>query len=401
MTPILRIFLLLLACLSPLSAFAEWVQGESTLAIKDAPLDDVRLVAIKNAIADASFQAGSLISAEDVVLNGLLVSSKAEIHSTGRIQRVEILSETVEDGKLTVVVRVNITPIFSCESDKYSRTVLVTRFQLLKPRQAAYGDIYDFGQQISKRIEQQLIRQPNSLSVQLMDQAFAETTSFNAMQPQMMYEKASYLAQTYGRQFIVFGFIRDISLFEQINTENDDDDAALKRNFTLDVYVIDAFRNALLLQDSYHSEANWSFTEASAVDTHNSLFWRSEYGRVSLNTVNAAVSDISTAIACKASITQIVDKLPDGLVVGMGSDQGVSLGDSFSLLKKRALKRTPYTGIAVQHPLKNLRFTVSEVNAGASVLTSDNPAALSLADLYDLVTPADTPLADAMANQTP
>ncbi|MBU2980106.1 flagellar assembly protein T N-terminal domain-containing protein [Alteromonas sp. C1M14] len=400
MTPVLRVFLLFITCSLPLAASAEWVQGESTLAVKDAPLDDVRLMAIKNAIADASFKAGSLITAEDVVLNGLLVSSKAEIHSTGRIQRVEILSETVEDEKLTVVVRVNITPIFSCESDKYSRTVLVTRFQLLKPRQAAYGDIYDFGQQISKRIEQQLMRQETSLSVQLMDKAFADTASFNALQPQMMYEKAAYLAQTSGRQFIVFGFVRDISLFEQINIE-DDDDAALKRNFTLDVYVIDAFRNALLLQDSYHSEANWSYAEASAVDTHNSLFWRSEYGRVSLNTVNAAVSDISSAIACKASITQIVDKLPDGIVVAMGSDQGVSMGDSFSLLKKRSLKRTPYTGISVQRPVENVRFTVSEVNAGASVLTSDRPADIALAELYDLVTPADTPLANSLSQQTP
>ena len=74
---------------------AEWVQGEASLMVKDAPLDDVRLVAIKNAIADASFKSGSVITAEDVVLNGLLVSSKAEIHSTGRIQRVEIIDETI------------------------------------------------------------------------------------------------------------------------------------------------------------------------------------------------------------------------------------------------------------------------------------------------------------------
>ena len=198
-------------------------QGEAKLAVKNAPLDDVRIMAIKNAIADASFKSGSLITAEDVVLNGLLISSKAEIHSTGRIQRVEIIDETLEDGYLTVSVKVNITPIFACDSDKYSRSVLVTQFQLLRPRQAAHGDIYDFGHQISKRLEQQLIRQQQQLNVQLLDKAFASTSAFNSLTPQIIYDKASYLAQTQGRQFIVFGYIRDISLFEQINIEDDDD----------------------------------------------------------------------------------------------------------------------------------------------------------------------------------
>ena len=210
---------------------AEWVQGEASLMVKDAPLDDVRLVAIKNAIADASFKSGSVITAEDVVLNGLLVSSKAEIHSTGRIQRVEIIDETITEGTLHVVVRVNITPLFSCESDKYHRSVLVTQLQLLRPRQAAYGDIYDFGNQISKRFEQQLLRQQQAMNVQLLDKAFASRAAFNSLTPQIIYDKASYLAQTQGRQFVIFGYIRDISLFEQFDI-TDDDESALRRNFT-------------------------------------------------------------------------------------------------------------------------------------------------------------------------
>ena len=365
---------------------AEWVQGEASLAIKDAPLNDVRVVAIKNAIADASFKSGSLITAEDVVLNGLLISSKAEIHSTGRIQRVEIIDETVNDGVLNVVVKVNITPLFSCESDKYHRSVLVTQLQLLRPRQAAYGDIYDFGNQITKRFEQQLMRQEQAMNVQLLDQAFASRAAFNSLTPQVIYDKASYLAQTQGRQFVIFGYIRDISLFEQFDI-NDTDDSDRKRNFTLDIYVVDAFRSTLLFQESYHSEADWNYPQGQQVDTNNSLFWRKDYGRIVLNTVNAAVSDIASVITCEPSATQIADKLENALVIGIGSVDGVAVGDAFTLLKTRTLSRTNTTGLTIQHPLENALFRVSAVNPHGALLEAKGNAGNNIADLYDLVTP--------------
>lgn len=365
---------------------AEWIQGEASLMVKDAPLDDVRLVAIKNAIADASFKSGSVITAEDVVLNGLLVSSKAEIHSTGRIQRVEIIDETITEGTLHVVVRVNITPLFSCESDKYHRSVLVTQLQLLRPRQAAYGDIYDFGNQISKRFEQQLLRQQQAMNVQLLDKAFASRAAFNSLTPQIIYDKASYLAQTQGRQFVIFGYIRDISLFEQFDI-TDDDESALRRNFTLDVYVVDAYRSSLLFQESYHSEADWNYPEGQQVDTNNSLFWRKDYGRIVLNTVNAAVTDIANIITCEPSVTQVADKLEDNLVIGMGAADGVAVGDTFALLKTRTLSRTNTTGLTIQYPLENVLFSVSAVNAHGAVLETSQKVNSTIADLYDLVTP--------------
>lgn len=369
-----------------LKVHADWVQGKATLAVKDAPLDEVRIMAIKNAIADASFKSGSMITAEDVVLNGLLISSKAEIHSTGRIQRVEIIDEILEGDALTVSVRVNITPLFACSSDKYHRSVLVTQLQLMRPRQAAYGDIYDFGHQISKRLEQQLIRQQQAMNVLLLDKAFASRDAFNSLTPQMIYDKASYLAQTQGRQFIIFGFIRDISMFEQYDV-TDSDESTLKRNFTLDLYMVDAFKNTLLFQESYHSEADWTYPEGLQVDTNNSLFWRNDFGRVVLNTVNAAVSDLTNIIRCEASATQIADQGRRRIGYCHGSADGVAVGDTFALLKKRALSRTSYTGLAIQHPLDDILFEVSSVNSNAALLKGIGAADTGVADLYDLVTP--------------
>ena len=64
---------------------AVWYQGNAQLAVNGADLNAIRVAAIKNAIADASFQHGIMITAKDISLDGLLQSSKTELRSEGKI----------------------------------------------------------------------------------------------------------------------------------------------------------------------------------------------------------------------------------------------------------------------------------------------------------------------------
>ena len=93
-------------------AQAVWQQGQATVILDGADVESARVQAIKNAVANASFQYGSVVAAEDIVLDGLLVSSKSVITTQGNIQRVEIVSETILDDTLSVVVRVDISALF-------------------------------------------------------------------------------------------------------------------------------------------------------------------------------------------------------------------------------------------------------------------------------------------------
>ncbi len=51
------------------------MQGEASLNFTGADLASVRATVIKNAIADASYKSGSVIAAEDVLIDGLVLSS--------------------------------------------------------------------------------------------------------------------------------------------------------------------------------------------------------------------------------------------------------------------------------------------------------------------------------------
>ncbi|MFA3791140.1 flagella assembly protein FlgT middle domain-containing protein [Aliiglaciecola sp. SL4] len=378
----ITLLVLLLTCPN---AFAVWQQGEATVKLDGADVSDVRVTAIKNAVADASFKNGSFVSAEDVVLDGLLVSSKSVITTQGQIQRVEVLSESVNEDIFSVIVRVDFSPMFNCPHDGYNRSVLLTQFQVLKPQQASYGGIFDIGKQISKRIEQQLRAEQTSPMVRLIDKAFTGVDSYDQIHLNELTNKAIYMSKEYGRQFVMFGFIRDISLFEQVKEELLSDDVSLRRNFTIQVYVLDVYRHTIIFQESYHSEADWEYSDDYNVDTNNSLFWRSDYGRTVLNTVNGAVSDVANKLQCEQSFAQIVGTNNNKLIINMGLDNGLKLGDKFLLYKKRLPVSANGLSNAALVAVDRGVYKVVQLDSLTAELSNDDPAQVINGDLLDLV----------------
>ncbi len=356
------------------SVFSQWIQGEATMALEGADLSDIRIAAIQNAIADAAFQSGSTISAEDIMVNGLLLSSKAEIRSQGQIQRVEIISETLKDELLTVVVNVNITPLFDCESNGLTHKILVTEFPLTDPQQAATGMLYSFGNHVSQRFSQQLntlydTSRVSQIPVALVDASTWLTQSISNVD---LVEKSTYLRGEYGQQFVIFGFVKDISLFEQVSASESifsSDDVALRRNFTIQVYVLDTFKERIIFNDSYHSEADWSFSRQYAVDTNNSLMWRSDYGRMVLNTVHAAVTDIHGALQCQTTYAQVIDVTPDHIAIDLGKNSRLMKGDKFTLVKQRVIPALGITKKAGLFGTDNIILDVVEVSDEVSLLS--------------------------------
>ncbi|MCZ8530676.1 flagellar assembly protein T N-terminal domain-containing protein [Alteromonas sp. PRIM-21] len=371
-------------------ACAQWVQGESTVALAGAELSDIRTSAIQNAIADAAFQSGSTISAQDIMVDGLLLSSKAEIRSQGRIQRVEIISETLKDDLLTVVVNVNITPLFNCTNNGLAHRILVTEFSLTSPQQAATGMLYSFGSHVSQRFTQQLNGLYNGNSVSQIPVSLINVNTWltSSLSDVDLTAMSTYLRNEYGQQFVVFGFVKDISLFEQVSQATsvfESDSTALRRNFTVQVYVLDTFKAKVIFNDSYHSEADWPFSQHDSVDSNNSLLWRSDFGRMVLNTIHAAITDIHGALQCETTYAQVIDISPDYIAIDLGKNSGLVAGDKFSLVKQRAL---PTLGLSRKSGLfssNTLTLEVFEVADEVSLLKAE-PGSDSV-HVGDFVTP--------------
>lgn len=352
-------------------SFATWYQGSAQQHIGTLNFETIRTETIKHAIANAAMQSNSYIQVEDIVLDGLLESSRTVLRSEGNIRRVKILSESINNDILSIIVNVDIKPLFGCQNDPYAKSLLLTQFPLLKPNQAVQGAIFDIGIQASRRFEMQLNTQESVYVSSLLNKAFMPDGSLGTINTRYLKDVGSYLATEHDSQFILFGAIRDISLFEQVKDQLLIDDVLLRRNFTFQIYLYDAIKGKLLIQKSYHGEANWQYKENHMVDTNNSVFWRSDYGRTVLHTINSAVIDINDELSCQQSLPQIIHSDNGKLVINIGEAQGVKAGDEFELVKQQFMqglngKAFPLSSV---DPSKTLK--VIQVNNQTAVLTSD------------------------------
>jgi len=365
--------------------FATWYQGSAKQSFNALNFDGIRTQTIKNAIANAAMKSNSFIQVEDIVLDGLLQSSKIVLRSEGQIRRAEIISESIDDDVLFVIVNVDIKPLISCKKDPYAKSLLLTQFPIVKPSQAAQGSLFDLGTQTSLRFEQQLNDQPSIYVSSLLSKAFMIDDS--SKMERYLEEVGRYLATEHDSQFILFGAIRDISLFEQVKEQLLIDDVLLRRNFTLQLYLYDAIRGNILLQKNYHGEASWLYEPNHIVDTNNSVFWRTDYGRSILHTVSSAVVDINDILSCQQSLPQIIHNDNGELVINIGKKQGVKIGDEFELASLRLLARRNGKTSPLITVDQLRKFSVTEVNNKSAVLMSDSQSVPTDNQLFNLVSP--------------
>jgi hypothetical protein len=369
--------------------FAEnWIQGEAHMKIADAPLEDIREMTIKNAFADASFNAGVMISSEDILLNGLLINSKVVFQSQGMLRRGEVLSESVDNDILTVRVRADIRYEESCTNSKYLKKVLITQFQLVKPKQASIGALYDFPSHTTMRFKQQLESYSNNPNLLLLNKSFTNKNILNGLDRDEIVRKANFLGRDIGYQFAVFGVIRDISTFNRVKKEFFGEDVTTRRNFTIRLYVLDIYHKNIVYENSYHAEADWSFGINDEVDMNSSIFWQSDFGRTVLNTISYAVVDIDEVVGCAKSYGQIIHKTGDGLVINLGSKHGLKMGDKFTL--NRVMTNTNDSRISMMmiQSIPNSLVEVLSIDNDTALVSSKGINASTMANLFDLLSPA-------------
>lgn len=365
---------------------ADWYQGKAQVEIPLFGLEDAREVAIKHAVANASFEAGSYILAEQVSLGGLLSSSKATIQSSGRIRRVEVLDEHVSKDVLTVTVRADITPSFSCDNDTYKKKLMVAQIPIVDPSQANVGALFSINKQVEKRLLMQINARDKVLHGINIQKAIALDNQSLALSPKHAASFSRYFSRKFNSQFIVFPLIRDLSLFDQVTDELLIDSSKQMRNFTLELTLYDAIRGEPLFSRSYHSEAQWPFSLRQPVDLNSSTFWRSDYGKGVLNNLSQAIDDIEQALKCEKTLTHITSAQGNRVIIGLGESHKVKIGDDFSLVRVSQQFSMEHFPRPYLHADMQQRFKVISVNQMSATLVPKNNS-LMQAQMFDLLTP--------------
>ncbi|WP_338518971.1 flagellar assembly protein T N-terminal domain-containing protein [Alteromonas gracilis] len=381
------LFLSLFSLYLGMAHSANWIEGSSSVEISNAPLDAVREIAIKNAIADATFKGGAMVSSQDIVLNGLLIGSKVILQSQGVIRRAEVTREVIDNNILTVNVRVDVFQSFSCHFEKYKRNVLVTPFRIKHPSQASVGQIYDLGDHIGERFKQMLEDQTEIVKPHFVNKYLVPETLFDKTKKSELVETAQYFARQFGYQYALFGIVDEVSVFTRVKKEGFQSTNTTRRNITISVYLVDLMRQEIVHEQQYHSEADWVYGLYDVVDISSSIFWRSSFGRSVLESISNAVIDIDEKLRCSRPFAQIVSSYDDGVIVNMGENHGLHLGDLFYIHKQFEPVTNTVQPQGFIKRVEDSEMKVRELNGNTAFVVPTKINAAWAAQTFDLVSP--------------
>ncbi|MGX9463383.1 flagella assembly protein FlgT middle domain-containing protein [Shewanella sp. A14] len=388
----IKILFLIAIFFSPLPAYAQWYLGQASLPINKNNYNDVRKSVIEKAIENASLQASSYIKVETTVSDGILTKNSSHILSEHHISEIKILNESVANDTLTINVKVNLRTGLNCNKDQYLKQIIIAQFPLLTAAQATAGDIYTLPFHVASRFKNELINQPNIFVEELIPQmVFKPDSSMDTIDLQSINRISHALSSRYQSQYLVFGYIRDISLFNETKSGLLTSTTSPLRNFTIKIYMYDRITDSIVLEHEYHGEGGWSFNSFNKVDLANSLFWRSEYGKTITDTLFKAAKEINQTLSCDATKATVINKDNEFITINIGTLHGVKIGDMFqySKLKNVLLNNTILT--TLMPPNNPTYLEVVQVSNKISLLRVPpkqdvNGIKQHQIDLYDVVT---------------
>jgi len=330
-----KLLILLSLIIINFSAHAQWYETQGKAYVTNGDNQKARVTAMENALKRALLVAGASVSSVQQVINGILTQDQISIRASGTVNSLELIEETYENNLLTVKIRADIFPQEKqCFSADYRKTVLLTRANILYREQASIGNIYALDTEVMRKLSAKINQEGLYLDTKL---AIKNKSKFSRLNESMQYEKIKNLTMSLSdhtdTQFVMFVEIPDLSLTERTNSEfkfwQTD---RLDRNFKMNLYVYNGSNGELVLDKQYQNIAAWTFAKRERVDLTSHNFWLSEYGNSIDQTLDMMIADIDEKMMCQPTKGKIVKVAGNTIMFNLGENQGVKVGDEFSLL---------------------------------------------------------------------
>ncbi|WP_445397022.1 flagellar assembly protein T N-terminal domain-containing protein [Zobellella sp. An-6] len=362
----LRHLILPLLFLHPLTGLADWYQAEGS-----APLslgeDSARQQALEQALADTLLQAGASLTTVQSVNNGMFSGQRLDIAAQGELMDYLILNERRAQGRLWLTVRADIWPNQDVQPQcvgRYRPGLTLSTLPLSHPEQGQIGRIYELGDAVTQRLAQRL-----GSSVNLMTQLPHQlTTDPRLPRSPGLRQGGDILARQQQSRLLLSGVIEDISM----NDGNwvDWRFREQPRQFQLSVTLEDGLTGETLLQQRYQAQSPWTFKKHAKVDVYEQGFWQSAYGQAVDQLLARVARDLVQAQSCMKAVGNILQQSEEGILMDLGRQAGIQVGDRFTLVHRRQLQPGYYSETSAQ-----AQFVVSQSHPDYSLLIPADGAA--------------------------
>ena len=314
---------------------SQWYETQGHARTDKTSVELARTKAMENALKKALLVAGASVSSVQQVVNGLLTQDKISIRASGSVNSIELVDEIHSDDLITVTIRADIFPQEKkCFAVNFKKSILLTRSHLLHREQANIGEIYLIDKAIMQRLNDKLAkRSAFTRTSNILNNKTQFSRLNNSLANDEIAQLTRSLSESTDSQYVMFSEISNISFNDQAtNSWLFWQQGVYPRNFGINFYLYNGLNGELVWQDSYQNTAPWTFTKRIKVDVSGNAFWSSEYGLMVDNIINKVIKDIDENIMCEPSRGKIIQVNGSQVVINLGRDHGLKIGDEFSLL---------------------------------------------------------------------
>lgn len=372
------------------SSNAQWYSSEGIAEVIENDISQSRNKAISNALLTVIRSAGTSAESVQVVKSGVLEIDKLSLRSNGEIHDMRVVNETISNGFIKVTVQADIYPFSACPQEKYSKSIFVGPFDLETRSDAQLGAVYNTDQVIAERLFNQLKHNSNKIDPRhLMTQPIAFTDDSNDNIELQTLQVARDIANKYDVQYILFGAIKDMSDFYETTNNLLTETTIHKRNFQMNVYLVDAINKITIQQKNYAAITEWPYSLTQRFDPESNTFWATDYGRAIEQNLSRAISDVRQALYCQPTMATIIAQFNDQLVMNIGHRNGVKKGDRFQLIRSQSVS---HQSSLLSGPIfvpADVLLTVVSVQSDRAVLKPEDPADMNNVQIRDMLTPVD------------
>lgn len=364
-------------------AQAKWVQSHGQAKIIDHNVNQAREKAIEQALSYALLTSGARFSSEQTVSNGQLINDEFNLSHHAQSQRIELISEQVNDGYLSVKIRIDMleNPDATCQNSTLKASILLPQAQMKDRAQLRYGNLGQFEQHLSAQFADIIDQHSRSSFTHAhpnerldVEQSLVDTRG---------YRLPNWLAEITDSQYILLPQIIDMSPEPSTRTfgiwENDP-----MRVFQLKLSLFHAISGEKVWSKHYRQEAQWEFSLQQSVNPNSAQFWRSEYGEMIHALLTGASADLDAVLSCRPLLGQVIAKQADRIIINIGRKNGLRVGDTLQLVLQQNIpdRLDNMRAIANESQVSITLDQITEESATA-LLTGVN-AALNI-QLSDLV----------------
>lgn len=361
--------------LTTFTSNAQWYEAQGHARIDKDSVEIARTKAMENALKKALLVAGASVSSIQQVVNGLLTQDQISIRASGSVNSIELIDELHSDNMISVTVRADIFPQEKkCFALDFKKSMLITKSHISHREQASIGNIYQLDAAVISQLSQKLRSQSTySASKVLLKSA----TEFSRLKASFNEEKIKLLtkslADTTDSQFILFSEINDLSFEQQrSNSWQIWQQGTYPRNFDFSIYLYSGISGELVWQKNYQNTSIWGFNKRESLDVNGTIFWQSKYGNMISTLLDTIVTDIDENIMCEPSEGNILQVKGNQIVINLGRNHGVKVGDEFSLLHSSSFTNNKGRNYA-SYNVSPFKVKVTKVtNQSSTAITLDN-----------------------------